>query len=48
MCTFENERAVVVCDVAIERVWERVDPELGSRVRHEIVHVQGTRVEVAR
>lgn len=44
MCTFESERAVVVCDVAIGRVREHLGPELGSGVRYEIIDGQGTRV----
>jgi hypothetical protein len=46
MCTFENERAVVVCDVAIRRVREAVNAAFGDVVRFTPISGQGTRVEV--
>jgi hypothetical protein len=46
MCTFENERAVVVCDVAIRRVREVVNAVFGDVVQFTPITGQGTRVEV--
>lgn len=47
MCTFESERSVVVCDIAIGRVTENLGPELEEHVRYEIIDGRSTRVEAA-
>jgi hypothetical protein len=46
MCTFENERRVLVCDVAIHRVREAVSTAFGDGVQFTLAPGQGTRVEV--
>ena len=46
MCTFENERRVLVCDVAIHRVREAVSAAFGDGVQFTPAPGQGTRVEV--
>jgi hypothetical protein len=46
MCTFENERSVVVCDSAIRRVREVVNAAFGDVVQFTPITGQGTRVEV--
>ena len=45
MCTFENERRVLVCDVAIHRVREAVSAAFGDGVQFTPAPGQGTRVE---
>jgi hypothetical protein len=47
VCTFEDERSVVVCDVAIERVRRDVDLVFGAEVRYTAVEGEGTRVAAA-
>jgi hypothetical protein len=47
MCTFENERSVLVCDVAIHQVREAVSTVFGDAVQFTPAPGQGTRVEVA-
>lgn len=37
MCTVTDERAVLVCDVAIEHVRQAVAAACGDRVRYTIV-----------
>jgi hypothetical protein len=46
MCTFKDERAVLVCDVAISHVRETVDAVFGNAVHYTMVEGQGTLVEV--
>jgi hypothetical protein len=46
MCTFENERRVLVCDVAIHRVCEAVSAAFGDGVQFTPAEGAGTRVEV--
>jgi hypothetical protein len=46
MCTFENERAVVVCDIALRRVREAVHAAFGDVVQLTPITGQGTWVEV--
>jgi hypothetical protein len=46
MCTFEHERAVVVCDVALRRVREAVHAAFGDVVQLTPITGQGTWVEV--
>ena len=46
MCTFESERGVVVCDVAIDHVRRDADLLFGARVRYTVIEGQGTRVDV--
>jgi hypothetical protein len=45
MCTFQSERAVLVCDEAIGRVRRDVTGVLGKRVRFTPVEGQGTLVQ---
>jgi hypothetical protein len=46
MCTFENDRRVLVCDVAIAQVREAVGAAKGCAVQVTLIPGQGTRVEV--
>lgn len=46
MCTFEGDRAVVVCDVAIARVRQEAAAAFGQVVQYTVVNGQGTRVQV--
>jgi len=46
VCTFESERGVVVCDVAIDHVRRDADLLFGARVRYTVIEGQGTRVEI--
>jgi hypothetical protein len=46
MCTFENERAVVVCDVAIQQVRAAVSAAFGDGIRYTPIAGKGMRVEV--
>ena len=46
VCTFENERSVVVCDVAIDHVRRDADLLFGTRVRYAVIEGQGTRIEI--
>lgn len=45
MCTFKDERTVLVCDVAIHRVREEIDPVFGDSVRYTTIDGKGTLVE---
>lgn len=45
MCTFKDERTVLVCDVAIGRLKKDLATTLGDRVRYTPVEGQGTLVE---
>lgn len=46
MCTFKDDRTVMVCDVAIGRVREELQEALGrDDVRYTVVDGQGTLVE---
>jgi hypothetical protein len=47
MCTFKDERTVLVCDVAIGRVRAAIDATVTARdsVRYTVVDGQGTLVE---
>jgi hypothetical protein len=45
MCTFKDERTVEVCDVAIERVRQTIDPVFGGQVRYTHVDGRPTLVE---
>ncbi len=47
MCTFQNDRAVLVCDIAIERVRDDLDAAFPEEVRFTSVDGQGTLVEAA-
>jgi len=46
MCTFENERSVLVCDIAIHQVREAVSATFGDAVQFTPAPGQGTRVEI--
>lgn len=45
MCTFKNEKTVVVCDLAIHRVREALTAAFGDAIEITPVEGQGTRVE---
>ncbi len=45
MCTFEHERSVVVCDLAISQVRHELEATFGQRVRYAVVEGKGTRVQ---
>jgi hypothetical protein len=46
MCTFQDDRTVMVCDVAIGRVREEVQTAFGTdRVRCTVVEGQGNLVQ---
>jgi hypothetical protein len=45
MCTYENERRILVCDIAIHRVREAVSATFGDVVQFTPAPGQGTRVE---
>jgi hypothetical protein len=45
MCTFENEKNVLVCDLAIRQVRKAVTEAFGDAVQFTPVDGQGTRVE---
>lgn len=45
MCTFKDERTVLVCDVAIGHVRRNLEKTFGNRVRYTPVEGQGTLVE---
>jgi len=44
MCTFKDERTVLVCDVAIGRVQNQLGDAFGDQVRYTVVPGQGTLV----
>lgn len=46
MCTFEDERSALVCDVAIDQVRRVADRAFGHTVCYTIVDGRGTRVQV--
>jgi hypothetical protein len=46
MCTFKDERTVLVCDVAIGRVKEDLGATFDDGVRYTVVDGTGTLVEV--
>ena len=45
MCTYENERSILVCDIAIHQVREAVSTAFGDAVQFTLAPGQGTRVE---
>jgi hypothetical protein len=45
MCTYQGNRRVLVCDVAIARVRQEVSAAFGTRVRYTPVDGRGTLVE---
>jgi hypothetical protein len=45
MCTFENEKTVVVCDLALHKVRNAVSAAFGEAVEFTHIEGQGTRVE---
>lgn len=45
MCTFKDERTVLVCDVAIGRVKKDLGSAFGGRVRYTPIEGQRTLVE---
>jgi hypothetical protein len=47
MCTFENERSVLVCDLAIHQVREAVSATFGDAVQFTPAEGAGTRVEIS-
>lgn len=47
MCTFKDERTVLVCDVAIRRVRQEIDPVFDDSVRYTTIEGKGTLVEAA-
>ncbi len=47
MCTFENERSVLVCDLAIHQVREAVSATFGDAVQFTSAEGAGTRVEIS-
>lgn len=46
MCTFQDQRSVVVCDVAIDYVREALDGAFDRQVRYSHLEGQGTLVEI--
>jgi hypothetical protein len=44
MCTFENKRSVLVCDLAIQHVREAVSAAFGDAMEFTPISGQGTRV----
>jgi hypothetical protein len=45
MCTFQNQHAVLVCDVAIGQVRERLTTAFGATIQYTPVEGQGTLVQ---
>jgi hypothetical protein len=45
MCAVENERSVVICDVAIGRVQQDLSELFVQRITYEVVAGRGTRVQ---
>ena len=45
MCTFKDEQTVMVCDVAIDQVRERLQEVFGETVQYTTVNGQGTLVQ---
>jgi hypothetical protein len=45
MCTFKDEQTVMVCDVAIGQVRERLQETFGEAVQYTTVDGQGTLVQ---
>lgn len=45
MCTYENERSILVCDIAIHQVRVAVSTAFGDAVQFIPAPGQGTRVE---
>ena len=45
MCTFENERTVLVCDVAIGQVKRDLEHVFAGRIRYTSIDGKGTLVE---
>jgi len=45
MCTFKDERTVMVCDVAIGRVKDALGEAFDAGVQYTVVDGEGTRVE---
>jgi hypothetical protein len=45
MCTFENEKTVVVCDLALHRVRAALSAAFGDALEFTPIEGQGTRVE---
>ena len=45
MCTFKSDRAVLVCDVAIDHVRKQVDGSFPRAVRYQAAEGGGTLVE---
>lgn len=45
MCTFQDEHAVLVCDVAISHVRKAVDAAFGDGVQYTTVEGKGTLIE---
>lgn len=46
MCTFKDEQTVMVCDVAIGQVRERLQEAFGETVQYTTVNGQGTLVQI--
>lgn len=47
MCPFKDEQTVQVCDVAIDRVRERLQEAFGEAVEYTAVNGQGTLVQAS-
>ena len=45
MCTVENERSVVICDVAIGRVQQELSKAFVEGITYDVVEGRGTRVQ---
>lgn len=46
MCTFQDERSVLVCDVARREVETALKREIGPNAQFTVIHGQGTLVEL--
>lgn len=47
MCTFKDEQTVMVCDVAIGQVRERLQEAFGEAIQYTTVHGKGTLVQAS-
>jgi hypothetical protein len=45
VCTFEGERVVIVCDVAISRVRRAAERTFSDKIHYTVVDGRGTRFE---
>lgn len=47
MCTFKDERTVMICDVALGQVRERLQETFGEAVQYTTVEGRGTQVQAS-